>query len=380
MLVMRVEVAVLGIGGVGAFALRALARRGVKPLGIEQFVPGHDRGSSHGGTKVYRHAYFEHPDYVPMLLHSSAAFGELQEAQDRPLIVRCGTLLLGRKDSEVLTGARQAAEEHNLMVRDLNAGELRARYPQFDLPADFMGMLEPGGGFVRPEATINAAVADACKHGALLRTRTSVQNIQEDHQGVHLTTDRGEIRCKRLIVCAGAWSQKLLPQIATQLQVTRQLQAWITTPNPAAIQPEQMPAWFLVRDNEPALYGIPADPLIPGTPAAKIAIHGRPEKADPDNLTRTVSPDERKHFQALAKRWLPRLAATVTEAKVCMYTMTPDENFLVDRAPGMEHTWFAAGLSGHGFKLTPALGQVLSDLALDGTSDLPSEFLRLRKM
>jgi sarcosine oxidase len=243
-----------------------------------------------------------------------------------------------------------------------------------------MGLLEPGGGFVRPEATINAAVADACKHGALLRTRTSVQNIQEDHQGVHLTTDRGEIRCKRLIVCAGAWSQKLLPQIATQLQVTRQLQAWITTPNPAAIQPEQMPAWFLVRDNEPALYGIPADPLVPGTPAAKIAIHGRPEKADPDNLTRTVSPDERKHFQALAKRWLPRLAATVTEAKVCMYTMTPDENFLVDRAPGMEHTWFAAGLSGHGFKLTPALGQVLSDLALDGTSDLPAEFLRLRKM
>jgi sarcosine oxidase len=97
-------------------------------------------------------------------------------------------------------------------------------------------------------------------------------------------------------------------------------------------------------------------------------------------LTRTVSPGERQEFQALAKRWMPRLAATVSELKVCMYTMTRDGNFLVDRAPGMERTWFAAGLSGHGFKLTPALGQVLSDLALDGASDLPAGFLGMRDM
>jgi len=377
---MKVEVVVLGIGGVGAFALRALAQQGVKPLGIEQFVPGHDLGSSHGGTRVYRHAYFEHPDYVPLLLHSSAAFGELQEVSNRPLMVRCGTLLLGRKNSKELSGARQAADEHRLLVRALNSGELRARYPQFDLPEDYIGLLEPGGGFVRPEAAIEAAVSDARRLGAELRTRTTVQSIREDKSGVHLTTNQGEIQCERLVVCAGAWSQKLIPQLQSMLQVTRQIQAWITPRNSEVIQPERLPTWFLARDNEPALYGIPADPLAKGAPAAKLAVHGRSEKADPETLTRTLSPGERQEFQALAKRWMPRLAATVSELKVCMYTMTRDGNFLVDRAPGMERTWFAAGLSGHGFKLTPALGQVLSDLALDGASDLPAGFLGWRDM
>lgn len=377
---MKVEVAVLGIGGVGAFTLRALAQRGVKPLGIEQFVPGHDLGSSHGGTRVYRHAYFEHPNYVPLLLHSSSAFGELQETVGKPLMVRCGTLLLGREGSKVITGAQQAADEHRLLVRHVNHDALRARYPQFDLPDDFVGLLEPGGGFVRPEATIEAAVQDACRLGAQVRSRTTVKSLREDKDGVHLTTDQGEIHCQKLIVCAGAWSMKLLPELASKLQVTRQLQAWIRPANPEPIQPERLPAWFLVRDDGPPLYGVPADPLAPGLPQTKIAIHGRSEKADPDNLVRTVSPAERAEFQALADRWMPRLAAKVTDTRVCMYTMTPDENFLVDQAPGKKRTWFAAGLSGHGFKMSPALGQVLSDLALDGASRLPADFLGLREL
>ena len=235
-------------------------------------------------------------------------------------------------------------------------------------------------GAVDAEAAIEAAVQDACRLGAELRTRTTVERIHEDQEGVHLTTNQGSIHCQRLVVCAGAWSQKLLPSLESQLQVTRQLQAWIKPANPAIIQPERLPAWFLVRDEEPPLYGIPADPLAPGSPLAKVSIHGRPEKADPDTLARTVSPAERAEFQSLVDHWMPRLAARVTDAKVCMYTMTPDEHFLVDQAPGMKRTWFAAGLSGHGFKMTPALGQVLSDLALDGASKLPAGFLGLRDM
>ena len=373
------DVAVLGVGGVGAFALRELARRGVRALGIERFTIGHDRGSSHGGTRVFRHAYFEHPDYVPLLRDSTDAFRQLQEDSGRALLETCGTLLLGHSDCSVLTAALEAARKHDIRVRELDRDQLAARWPMFALPFDFRGVFEPGGGFVRPEVAVVCAAQDARRHGAELRESTRVVSIEESGGTVHIHTDQGLETAQRLLVTAGAWSGQLLAPMNRRLQVTRQVQGWVSPPDSASFLPNALPSWFLVRDGGPALYGVPADPRATGTPKAKVALHGRNEVVDPDAPRREVDDADRAELMEVVETYLPRLAGTLTEAKSCLYTMTPDGQFVIDRAPGHERVWVAAGLSGHGFKLTPAIAKALVELALDGASERSVEFLRLAR-
>jgi sarcosine oxidase len=198
------DVVVLGLGGVGSFALRTLAARGVRALGLEQFQVVHDRGSSHGGTRVYRHAYFEHADYVPLLLYSSAEFRALGERVGRSLIEACGTMLIGESDCAVLQAAGAAARAHGIAVEELSAAEVRTRYPLFDVRDGHRGLMEPGAGFVRPEAAMRAAVDDALRLGAEVREGVRVERIEEHADGVTLHTTDGEVRARRLIVTAGA--------------------------------------------------------------------------------------------------------------------------------------------------------------------------------
>ncbi|MCB9521739.1 MAG: N-methyl-L-tryptophan oxidase [Myxococcales bacterium] len=373
------DAVVLGLGGVGAFALRALAQRGVKAVGVEQFESGHDRGSSHGETRVFRHAYFEHADYVPLLLHSTAEFRALGEAVGRPLIEACGTLLVGERDCDVLAAAEAAARRHGIDVEGLGTDELRARFPQFSVPDGHRGLFEPGGGFVRPEESIRAALEEARRLGAELRTGVRVERIEEGSDGVTLHTSSGQLRARRLIVTAGAWTAKLVPALARRLRVSLQVQAWITPPDPALVDPARFPAWLIVRGDEPPLYGIPHDPRAGGAVRAKVALHGRREACDPDAPRRALTDDDLEELLGVVRRWLPALGERVADVKSCLYTVTPDDHFVVDRVPGMDHVCCVAGLSGHGFKLTPALGQAVADLSLDGAGALPVGFLTLAR-
>jgi sarcosine oxidase len=159
------------------------------------------------------------------------------------------------------------------------------------------------------------------------------------------------------------------------LRVSLQIQAWIEAPDPRSVHPSRCPAWLIVRGKEPALYGIPADPLAAHRRGMKVALHGRSEAVDPDAPRRAVNDDDREELMRVVREWLPALGERIVEATSCLYTVTPDEHFIVDRAPQMDHTWVVAGLSGHGFKLTPALGRAVAELALDGESQLPVAFL-----
>lgn len=373
------DAVVLGLGGVGSFALRALAKRGVQVLGIEQFEVAHERGSSHGESRVFRHAYFEHADYVPLLLYSSAEFRALGSALRSSLIEACGTLLVGERDCAVLEAAADAARRHGIEVEGLATEALRRRYPQFEVPDGHRGLFEPSGGFVRPEASIRAALVDAQRLGAELREGQRVESIEEHANGVTLQTSSGVVQAQRLIVSAGAWTAKLLPRLADRLRVTLQVQAWITPPDPAAFDPARFPAWLIVRGDEPPLYGIPNDPLAPGPTRVKVALHGRREAYDADAPRRAVNDADREELMSAVRRWLPALGERIVDAKSCLYTVTPDDHFIVDRAPGMQRVWCVAGLSGHGFKLTPALGRAIADCALDGGSELPVGFLSLAR-
>jgi len=369
------DAVVLGLGGVGSFALRALAKRGVKVLGLEQFEPGHDQGSSHGRSRVYRHAYFEHADYVPLLLHASSEFRALERDTGSALVDNCGTLLIGRDDCAVLGDSEAAARRHGIEVEPLGRDALRERYLLFAVPEGWHGLFEPSGGFVRPEASVRAAVAHAEQLGAEVRSETRVRWLREADDCVVLGLDNELVHAGRLLVCAGAWTAQLLPQLAGELRVTRQVQGWVTPRDAAAVQPSRFPTWLIVRADGVPLYGIPADPLDANGGLPKVALHGNRERVDPDKPRRPIDDFDRNDLMRVVREWLPTLGDELAEAQSCIYTVTRDEHFVVDRVPRTNRVWCAAGLSGHGFKLTPALGEALVALALDGASALPIDFL-----
>lgn len=371
------DVVVVGVGAVGSFALRAAARRGARALGLELESPAHARGSSHGHCRIFRHAYFEHPDYVPLLRHATRRFEELERERATSLLHRCGVLLLGRSDSTILARSLDAARAHGLAVDDLDAREVARKFPWFASPLAERGVFEPDAGLVRPERAVEASVASARDAGAELRLCTRAISLRAEDRGVEVATEHGVERATTVVVAAGAWTAKLLPELRTRLTVTRQVQAWVAPKH--GDSPTGMPCWLLdPGEGQRALYGIPADPLAKATSPArapKVAWHGSPDVVDPDVGAAPPSAADLDPLLAAYEGAAAPLAGRVVDAATCLYTMSPDGDFLVGRSRESDSVCFAAGLSGHGFKLAPALGDALCDLALLGGTDLPVGFL-----
>lgn len=380
------DLLVLGLGAVGAFALRAAAAMGARVVGVERFEPGHDRGSSHGGTRIFRHAYFEHGDYVPLLLAATQAFQVLELEAGQPLLQRCGVLLVGGPASAVLGGSQTSAERWHIPVERLDTATLRDRYPQLAVPDGHQGLFEPAAGFVRPEASVRAALAAAERYGAQVHVGCQVLDIHDDAHGVTLTglgPDGAPRRWrgKRLLVSGGAWTARLLPALAPLLRVTRQVQGWVSGADPVLSSAARLPCWLVDQGaGRHHLYGIPCDPSDPDSPGPKIAVHGSDLEVHPDQVDRWVAPAELARLSALQQRHLPGLGGAVGRGAVCLYTSTSDQHPVLDRAPGLRHTWVVAGLSGHGFKLAPALAAGAVDQALHQPCLLPTRFLRVDRL
>ncbi len=370
------DVIVVGVGAVGSFALRAAGRSGARVLGIELDAPAHARGSSHGHCRIFRHAYFEHPDYVPLLRHATQRFEELERERSVALLHRCGVLLLGRSDSTILGRSLDAARAHGLPVDDLDASEVERRFPWFASPLTERGVFERDAGIVRPELAIAAAVASARSAGAEVRLCTRALTLRAEDAHVEVTTGDTVERARHVVVAAGAWTARLLPELQRHLTVTRQVQAWVA---PRHGSQDGMPCWLLdPGDGTRSLYGIPADPLADAhSPARfpKVAWHGSSDVVDPDvGAAPPCAADLEPLLDAYARAAAP-LTGPVADAATCLYTMSADGDFLVGRSRESERIHFAAGLSGHGFKLAPALGDALCELALHGRTPLPIEFL-----
>ena len=376
------DLVVIGAGAVGSAALRASRERGAKTLCLEQHAPAHERGSSHGLSRIFRHAYFEHPDYVPLLRHSTTRFESLERESGVALLHRCGMLVAGPPGSEVVAGSLESGRRWGLAVEALDAPALQARFPWFAYPDDAVGAFEANAGLVRPEAAVHAALAAARSRGAELRIGTRVRALVEDATGVWVETDAGRERTDGVIVAAGAWTPRLLPELASLLTVTRQVQAWVATAT--GIDAQAMPCWLVDRGpSQRALYGLapdPAAPMIDGeatSPARhpKVGLHGSSDHIDPELGAAPVAEADLERLLHAYRVVAPALAGRVIAAATCLYTMSPDEHFLVGTRRGARRIHFAAGLSGHGFKLAPALGDALVDLALRGRTELPIDFL-----
>jgi sarcosine oxidase len=383
---MRAEVAVVGCGAMGIAACRSLAKRGVAVLGLERHQVAHANGSSHGGTRVFREAYFEHPDYVPLLRRAREGFLELEQESGERLLERCGTLLVGPPGSAMLRDSHAAAKAHGIPVELLGPAELASRHPQFGGEAPGrVGLWEPGGGFVRPERTIRAMAATARRRGATIVESGLVRRIEERGDRVEIELASETVVASRAIVAGGAWAAGLLAMLGMPLPLvaTRQVQAWLAPADPSLASSARMPAWLVDRGDAPPFYGVPIDPLagegVPGAGLAKVALHGGGAACEPDRVERGVAPAELAEIGELAHSLLGGLAGRVAAASVCLYTNTPDGHFVVDRSPG-GRVAFACGFSGHGFKFAPAIGDALADLALHGESRLPIGFLRASRL
>jgi sarcosine oxidase len=367
---------VIGLGGVGSSALLHLARRGVKALGLDRFPPGHDRGSSHGQTRIIRRAYFEHPDYVPLVERAYLQWDELAQRTGQTLFQPIGLLQVGPADGLVLPGVLASARRHNLDVESLTAREVERRFPGFCAPDSLAGVYERGAGCLRVEDCVTAQLREAAACGAELHTDEAVAAWRIDRGNIRVETDRGHYTADRLIIAAGPWAGQLLADLGLSLEVRRKPQYWYL-PHSETYRVERGCPAFLYETPAGIFYGFPQ--FKPGE-GMKIAEHtGGPVVADPLTVNRDIDPNDQRRVEEFFEEYLPDVTRECVAHSVCMYTMTPDQHFIVDRHPSCPQVVFAAGLSGHGFKFTPILGEALVDLALEGRTELPISFLGIRK-
>jgi sarcosine oxidase len=371
------DVIVLGLGGMGSAAARHLAGRGAAVLGLEQFTPAHALGSSHGDSRIVRMAYFEHPDYVPLLRRAYPLWDQLGADVGQPLFVRTGALMIGAPDSPVVCGTLASAQRWGLEHEVLDRAAMQRRYPQFRLPADGIAVFDADAGFVSPEDAVRAHLEVARRDGAELRFGVPVTDWRLDGDGVLVEFAGGQARARSLVLAAGAWTGPLAPGLDVPLRVARRVMHYLRAPAQAgAFDPSRFPVYFIQTGPGDGIYGFP---LI-GDPAAgiKAGFHYRGgNAASPDTVDRNVSDSERAEMRDVLAEWIPDLAGEHVEARVCMYTMTPDEHFVIDLLPGSAgRVAVAAGFSGHGFKFTPVVGEILADLALTGSTAQPVDFLR----
>lgn len=351
------DVIVVGLGAIGSAALRVLAKRGVRTLGIERFALGHDQGSSHGETRMIRLGYFEHLSYVPLLRRTYALWRELEAEAGDKLLDITGIAEMGLPDSDVVAGTLAASRLHGLPHEVLSAEDAMARFPAFRLPADFVCVVQPDGGFVAVEAAMAAMIRQAKAASAEVWAHTTVQALAPVVDGMRVATSRGDVEAKRVIVAAGPWLGRLLPGLP--LRVTRQVMTWFKPREPALFELGRFPV-FLMRTPHGNHYGFPS--VVGGL--VKIAKHHHlDETVDPETVDRSVSSADEAAIRAAVAEHIPAANGPLARARTCLYTVTPDHDFIIDLAPGTPNVVVASACSGHGFKFAPVLGEILADLA-----------------
>lgn len=361
---------VIGLGGMGAAALAALARRGRRVLGLEQFRIGHDRGSSHGHTRVIRTAYFEHPAYVPLCRRAFDAWRELERRRQVRLLVDCPCLTIGTDCGELVQGVRRAAYEHQLPIESLSSDELRRRYPMFRFHEDYSALLEREAGYLFVDDCVRTLADDARVSGAEIHEREPLIEWRADGAGVVVRTAVAEHRAHRLIVTAGPWLGEVLRMPGCPLTVMRQVVMWIDPQDRAAFESPRFPV-FLADTPEGCFYGIP----VAGDRGPKLARHyGAPELASPDAIDRSIVPADETPLRSFVRNHIPEADGPIQQSSVCAYTLTPDRHFIVDRHPRYPAVVLAGGFSGHGFKFAPVIGEMLANLAEDEPAGIPELF------
>jgi sarcosine oxidase len=366
------DVIIVGLGAMGSAAAFHCARRGLRTLALEQFDIPHNLGSSHGQSRMIRLAYYEHPDYVPLLRRSYQLWDELQSLSDLKLLHRTGGIYMGPPTGHVVPGATRAAIDHHLPHELISHADLAKRFPVFNLPDDYTGIFEPDAGLLRPEQCVSAHATQALRYGAQLHAHEPLLTWSSTPTHVTVTTPSSTYHASTLLFCSGPWTSQLLTQLSIPLVVTRQTMGWVAPPNPYRFALNRFPVWGIEQPDHSLAYGFP---ILSDSPGLKLARHSPGVPTSPNLIPRTITPTDESEIHDILHRFLPSAAGPTLAIRTCMYTNSPDGHFLLDRLPGHPNALLAAGFSGHGFKFAPVIGQALADLAADGRTTLPIEFL-----
>jgi sarcosine oxidase len=366
------DLAVIGCGGIGSAVLYHAASRGIKAIGIEQFHIGHDRGSSHGQTRIIRQAYFEHPHYVPLLLEAYQLWRELELTSQSNLLVETGLLQVGPPDGVVVSGVRESARLHGLEVDHFDSPQLRARFPYFKIPEGHEGVFERKAGYLKVERCVEAHASEAVRKGAAISESTEVIEIRPNADAIRIETNRGSLIANRVILTVGAWLNRWLEFAAQPLQVLRKHLHWFKTDNPQWQARAGCPL-FLFENSNGCFYGFP---VIDKT-GLKVSEHSGGEViTDPSQLSQSIDPIDLERVTWFLDQYFGGSFQHL-DHKSCMYTMTRDHHFIVDHWPQDSRVLVAGGFSGHGFKFASVMGKLIADWAIDNQRDERLEFLRL---
>ena len=359
------DVAIVGLGAVGSAVAYHLAREGARVVGFDQYVPPHTLGSTHGRTRIIREAYFEHPLYVPLVQRAYELWAELERECGRTLLLRTGGLMVGRPDGLIVAGSRRSAIAHGLQHEMLDADEVRRRFPGHEPEEGMVALLEPRAGMLLPEACVTAYHELARRQGAKLRLGECVLEWRVEGAGAAVRTATGERwRVDRLVLAAGAWMPELLSDLRPPLEIERQLFHWF--------EPRSHPERFSAHRAPVALWEYDDQRMFATLPdtghGVKIGVHHEGEITTPGRVRREISPEEDERIRVLLRRFLPGADGRLVESRVCLYTNTPDRDFLIDRHPDHPQVILASPCSGHGFKFASAIGEAVAGLAMHGES------------
>jgi sarcosine oxidase len=384
----RFDTIVLGLGAMGSAAAYQLARRGNRVLGIDRFSPPHVHGSTHGDTRITRLGIGEGAQYTPLAMRSHQIWRELEGATGRTLLTTNGGLVLSSKartsqchSDNFFANTVAAAETYGIPHELLDVGQIRQRFPRFNVADDESGYFEPGAGFARPEECVRVQLELAEHHGALLHRGERATAFNASDSGVTVVTDRDTYAADTLIITAGPWLPDLVgASVAQHLTVYRQVLCWFDIDGPVTpFLPANFPVFIWELQGRPqGIYGFPAIDGARG--GLKVATESYDEATTPDRADRQVSEAEtRAIYNDYVAPYVSGLSGRCVKAATCLYTVTPDFGFVIDTLPGAERVIVASPCSGHGFKHSAAIGEALAERVIDGSSRLDLTAFALRR-
>lgn len=359
---MQADVAVVGTGSMGSMALWQAASRGASVIGFEQFELGHVRGAGHGDSKIFRTAYAEGAEYVPLLQAVLPLWRRLEEETGKPLLTMTGGLMIGDADGDFLRGVIASATTHGLRHRRLTPAEAMERFPQLRLTEREHAVWEPRAGVLRPELAVAAALSRARARGATIFERAPVTGIRDRGSHVEVVANGVTHRAGRVVVAAGAWTPRAVSAPGLdRCWVERQVQAWFRLQDPDPYLPERFGIFIRNLDGVD-WYGFPT---LDGR-TIKVAFHHGGERTDPDRIDRSIRASDLEPLRERVLAGLQGVTGEVVRASTCLYMNTPDEHFVIGPVSASGRVILAGPMAGHGFKFAPVVGEIAADLALEG--------------
>ena len=371
------DVIVIGGGAMGSATAYELIKRGAKTRLFEQYMMGHDLGSSHGYSRIIRRDYYEAPDYVPLVDRAYELWRETEETLGDKLLFITGIVGMGLPGGEYLTGSALSCKLHAIPHERMSAAETRKRFPQFNPPDHFQAVFQKDGGILAIERCILTYRTLSRKKGGLIHEDEEVLAIVPENGGksFRVKTRKGEYTAEKVVVCAGPWASRLLKDLKLPLEVERQTLGFYIPPEREIFELGRMPVFFF-DFGDSNYYGFPFF----GVDCVKVARHhGGKLNVVPETVERNFTDDDNQQLVRFLKEYMPRAAGPMRMGKVCLYTNTPDHHFILDHHPEYKNMSIATGFSGHGFKFASAVGEVMAELALKGTSKLKIDFFSMKR-